>query len=382
MADSIRGSVAIVGAGTYGAGSSPGWTPLELMQKATMRALDDAGLVLSDIDGLCASTFYHFFPSLSAAEQLGIKPRWSSSDMVGGSSFMNYVIHAAAAIKAGLCQNVLILYGSNARSSRNLNGLVETPETEQPWEPMVPLTSYSLTASRYMYQYGVPREALGNVHLSARSWAALNPEAELRDPITMDEYLSARMIASPISKFDCCLMSDGGAAIVLTGAERAKDANASPVYLLGGASAHWHREIAQMPDMTVTAAAESSAAAYSMAGLGPREIDVVQVYDAFTLNVLLFLEDLGFVAKGEAADFVASGAIQPGGSLPLNTNGGGLCCVHPGMYGLFCIIEAVTQLRGEGGDRQVDGAETAIAHGNGGALSHQSTLVFGTEAAL
>jgi len=376
----VRAAVAITGIGTFGAGSAPGWTPMELMQAAAMRALDDAGLTLADIDGLCAATFYHFFPTLSAAEQLGITPRWSDADMVGGSSFMNHVIHAAAAIEAGLCDNVLILYGSDARSSRNLNGLAETPATELPFEPLVPLTGYALAASRYLHQFGLGREDLGQVHLTARAWAALNPDAELSAPLSMDEYLASRIIASPFCKYDCCLVSDGGAAIVVSRADRARDGRGKPVYLLGGGAAHWHREITQMPDLTVTAATESAQRAYRMAGLGPDDIDVVQLYDAFTLNVLLFLEDLGFAKKGEAAGLVASGAIAPGGTLPVNTNGGGLCCVHPGMYGLFCIIEAVVQIRGDGGKRQVAGAETVLAHGNGGTLSHQATLILGGEA--
>lgn len=378
----LRGSVAITGTATFGMGSTPGWTPPELMQAAAIRAVADAGLNLGDIDGLCASTFYHFFPTLTAAEQLGLRPRWSDADMAGGSSFMNHVIHAAAAICAGLCENVLILYGSNARSSRNLNGLAETPETEAPFEPLIPLSGYALAASRYLHQFGLSREDLGRVHLGARQWAALNPEAELRDPLSIDDYLSARLIASPFCKYDCCLVSDGGAAIVVSRADRARHLRHKPVYLLGAGAGHWHREITQMPDLTVTAATESSAAAYRMAGLGPEEVDVVQLYDAFTLNVLLFLEDLGFAKKGEAAGLISSGATAPGGSLPVNTNGGGLCCVHPGMYGLFCIIEAVTQLRGDGGLRQVPGAEIAIAHGNGGTLSHQATLILGNEATL
>lgn len=355
---------------------------MELMEQASHRAIADAGLRLTDIDGLCASTFYHFFPSLSAAEQLGIRPKWSSSDMVGGSSFMNYATHAAAAIEAGLCNNVLICYGSNARASRNLNGLAETPATEQPWEPMVPLTGYALAASRYLYEFGIEREVLGQVHLTARKWAALNPHAELRDALSMDQYMGARLIASPFTKYDCCLVSDGGAAVVVTRAERARDMKAKPVYMLGCGASHWHREIAQMPDLTTTAATESSKRAYQMASIGPADIDIVQLYDAFTLNVLLFLEDLGFAAKGKAAELVANGDIAPGGRLPTNTNGGGLCCVHPGMYGLFCLIEAIVQLRGDAGDRQVFGAETALAHGNGGTLSHQATLVLGTSATL
>lgn len=382
MGSGLRGAAAVTGVGTFGMGSAPGFTPLELMGEAAARAVADAGLDMADIDGICAATFYHFFPSLSAAEYLGIHPTWSNSDMVGGSSYMNYVTHAAAAIEAGLCNHVLILYGSNARSSRDLNGLIETPTYEAPFEPIVPLSGYALAASRYMYEYGATREHFAHVHLSARQWAAKNPDATLRDAITIDEILSARMIASPITKFDCCLLSDGGAAIVLSRADLAKDRPHAPVYLLGSGSAHYHREIAQMPDLCTTAAVDSSARAYAMAGIAPSDVDVVQLYDAFTLNTLLFLEDLGFCDKGEAGDFVMSGAIAPGGTLPVNTNGGGLCCIHPGMYGLFCTIEAVTQIRGSGGERQVENVNIAIAHGNGGTLSHQATTIYGSEATL
>lgn len=382
MIHPLRGKVAVAGVGTFGMGSTPGWTAMEMMQRAALKAVEDAGLSLEQIDGLCAGSLHHFFPSLSAAEQLGICPRWSDSDSVGGSSFMNHVMNAAAAMHAGLCENVLIVYGSNARSSRDLNGLVETPDSEEPWEPLVPLSGYALAASRYLHDYGLTREALGHVHISARKWAQLNPDAALKDPFTMDDYFGAPMIATPFGRYDCCLLSDGAAAVVLTKADRATELPKPPVYVLGGGAAHWHREIAQMPNFTTTAAIESSRRAYEMAGLRPKDIDVVQLYDAFTLNVLLFLEDLGFAEKGEAAELVASGEIAPGGSLPVNTNGGGLCCVHPGMYGLFCIIEAVTQLRGEAGQRQIAGAKTAVAHGNGGTLSHQATLVLGAAETL
>ncbi|QIE45999.1 thiolase [Pseudohalocynthiibacter aestuariivivens] len=382
MGSSLRGSVAITGLGSFGVGQTPGWSAMELMEQAAHRAVIDAGLTMADVDGLCAATFYHFFPTLSAAEQLGIHPKWSSADMVGGSSYMNYVTHAAAAIEAGLCNNVLILYGSNARSSMNLNGLVETPQSEQPWEPMVPLSGYALAASRYLHEFDATREDFGRVHMAAREWAALNPEAELRDPITISDYLAQRQIAAPFCRYDCCLLSDGGVALVLSRADRARDMQQKPVYLLGAGSAHWHREIAQMPDFTTTAATDSSARAYAMAGLGPEDIDLVELYDAFTLNVLLFLEDLGFAKKGEGAGLVRDRVITPGGRLPVNTNGGGLCHAHPGMYGLICINEAVQQLRGTAGERQVDQAETAIAHGNGGTLSHQATLILGSGATL
>ncbi|MGI9275543.1 MAG: acetyl-CoA acetyltransferase [Endozoicomonas sp.] len=382
MSNTLRGKTAVAGIGYYGLGKTPEHTPLELLSQAALRAVDDAGLQLSDIDGVCAGTFYHFFPTLSVAEYLGIRPKWSSSDMAGGSSFMSHIQQAAMAIQTGLCNTVLVAYGSNARSSRDVNGLVETPTFEQPYEYMVPLAGYAMAAARYMHEYGATREHLANVAVSARQWAQLNPDATMRAPLSVADVLESPMIAEPLSLADCCLMSDGAGALILTSAERAKTLKQKPVYLLGAAGAHWHREISQMPDFTVTAATESSARAYEMAGIKAADIDVVQLYDAFTINTLLFLEDLGFCQKGEAGAFVADGHIAPNGSLPVNTNGGGLSCVHPGMYGTFCMIEAVTQLRGQGGERQIEGAELAIAHGNGGTLSHQFTTVFGTDATL
>ena len=204
----------------------------------------------------------------------------------------------------------------------------------------------------------------------------------MRDPLSIDDVLAARMISDPLSVRDCCLVTDGGGACVLVRAERARDLPQPPVYVLGNATAVWNRQISSMHNLTVTAASQSGREAFAMAGLTPRDIDVVQLYDAFTINTLLFLEDLGFCAKGEGGAFVRDGAIAPGGRLPVNTNGGGLSCVHPGMYGIFALIEAVRQLRSQCGDRQVAGATTAIAHGNGGTLSSQSTAVLGTQAAL
>jgi acetyl-CoA acetyltransferase len=194
----------------------------------------------------------------------------------------------------------------------------------------------------------------------------------------MDEYLSSRMVADPLRVRDCCLVTDGAAAIVMTRADRASDLTASPVFLLGGAAATDHREITNMPDLTTTAAVRSGQRAFAHAGVTPADIDVLEVYDAFTINTLLFLEDLGFCQKGEAGDFVSGGAIAPGGSLPVNTNGGGLSCTHPGMYGLFTIVEATRQLMGQADQRQVAGAKLALAHGNGGELSSQVTLILGT----
>ena len=210
----------------------------------------------------------------------------------------------------------------------------------------------------------------------------MNGEAFMREPLTIDEVVASRLVSDPLRVRDCCLVTDGGGALVLVAGERAKDHPKRPVYLLGQGIASFHRNISQMPDLTVTAATESGAQAYAMAGLGPADMNVLELYDAFTINTVMFLEDLGFCAKGEGGAFVSGGAIGPGGRLPVNTNGGGLSCCHPGMYGIFPVIEGVRQLRGDCGERQVAGAETALCHGNGGVFSSQATVVLGTEATL
>jgi acetyl-CoA acetyltransferase len=241
---------------------------------------------------------------------------------------------------------------------------------------------YALAASRHMYEYGTTREQLAQVAVAAREWAKLNRKAFMRDDLTIEDVLASRMVSSPLSILDCCLVTDGGGALLVTSPERAKDLRRPPVYLLGAGEAHWHRNISQMPDLTVTAAADSGRRAYEMAGVGPEDADVTILYDAFTINPILFLEDLGFCEKGEGGAFVEGGRIAPGGELAVNTNGGGLSYNHPGMYGLLLLIEAVRQLRGECGERQVEDACVALAHGNGGVLSSQVTAVLGTESVL
>lgn len=375
---SLRGQSAIVGVGVAGLGRSEGWRPLELLARAATVALDDAGLSLADVDGVCAGTLYHFFPTLTVAEYLGIRPKWSNSDMVGGSSFLSHLQMDTAAIAAGLCEVVLIAYGSDAASSRNLGGLIETPEFEAAYDFPIPLTGYAMAASRHMHQFGTTRAHLAEVAVAARRWAQLNPEATERGPLTVEEVLRAPLVADPFTRYDCCLVSDGGAAIVVTSSARAHTLKGRAAYFLGGAGAHWHREIAQMPDLTVTAATESGRRAFAMAGVTPEEVDVVELYDAFTINTILFLEDLGFCRKGDGGAFVQHGGIAPGGHLPVNTNGGGLSYAHPGMYGLFEIIEAVIQLRGSGTARQVANTHVAAVHGNGGTLSDQFTVVLGS----
>ena len=244
------------------------------------------------------------------------------------------------------------------------------------------MTAYALAAQRHMHEYGTTREMLADIAVSARQWANKNPSAFARGPLTREDVLNARMISDPLTTRDCCLVTDGGAACVMVRADRAKDMKHKPAYVLGVGGAHSHRSITQMADLTRTVAAESGPRAFEMAGLKPSDCDLVMLYDAFTITTLLFLEDLGFCPKGEGGRFVQDGNIAPGGSLAVNTSGGGLSCVHPGMYGLFLILEAVTQIRGQAGERQLDTCDVAICHGNGGVLSSQVTALLGSEAAL
>ena len=374
-----RGRTAVVGAATFGLGACPGWTAIEMAAEAGHRALADAGLTIADVDGLFGALPEDFLGGLALAEYFGIAPRITDNNRTGGSSFLNHAITAALALDAGAIDTALIVYGSNQRSAAGrLVSALTGSVYEAPHGARMPIGGYALAASRHMHQYGTTREHLAAVALAARAWARLNPEAAERGPLTAAEVLGARMVSSPLTARDCCLVTDGAAAVVMTRAGRARDLARPPAFLLGGAAAVTHKEIAAMPDLTVTGAAITGSAAFAQAGVRPADIDTVQLYDAFTINTILFLEDLGFCPKGEGGPFAASGAIAPGGALPVNTNGGGLSCCHPGMYGLFTMVEAVRQLRGEAGDRQVPGAALSLAHGNGGVLSSQATLIFGT----
>lgn len=383
MAHPLRGRAAVVGIGTAGTGEAPGFSAIELLAQASLAALADAGLGLSDVDGLFTASSYHAFPTLSAAEYLGLKPRFFGGTNVGGASFEAHLLHAALALDAGLCDVALICYGSNQRTQGGkLTSMSEPQPFEAPFRPRHPITAYALAASRHMAEFGTTREQLAAVAVAARAWANLNPAAFAHGPLEIADVLKSRLVSDPLSVLDCCLVTDGGAACVLTRADRAKDLAKPPVYLLGAAGAQWHRAISMMPDLTITAASESGPRAYAMAGVRPSDIDLAMLYDAFTICTVLFLEDLGFCPKGEGGRFVADGAIAPAGRLAVNTNGGGLSCVHPGMYGLFLIVEAVTQLRGEAGARQLAKADLALVHGNGGTLSAQCSAVLGAAATL
>ncbi|MFV0645919.1 MAG: acetyl-CoA acetyltransferase [Sphingomonadaceae bacterium] len=372
---------AIVGASTFGEGRCPGFEPYDMAAIAARNALAEAGLGFADVDGVFVTTSNDTFGgAMTFSQYCGIQPKVADNSRTGGNVFESYVERAALMLDAGMIDCALIAYGSNqASATGKLSSTSQPFPYEAPYRPLNPLTSYALAAARHMHEFGTTREHLGEVAIAARKWAQLNPVATMREPLTMEDYLAARIISDPLGKLDCCLVTDGAAAIVMTRADRARHLAKTPVWLLGAASRTTHRDISSMPDLTTTALAECGPRALAQAGLGVSDIDVVQLYDAFTINTILFLEDLGFCPKGEGGRFVSGGSIAPGGKLPVNTNGGGLSFIHPGMYGLFTIIESVRQLRNECGDRQVAGARTAIAQGNGGVLSSQAINIFSVD---
>ena len=379
-----RGSVAAVGAAESDLGQvAPGTSPLDLMAQATIRALEDCGLALKDVDGLFVAATQVRMGPLALAEYLGIKPKYFDGTQVGGSSFMSHVAHAQAAIQLGLCEVAVIAHGSTQRSvSRAQASPREYNPYETPYRPILPISAYAMVAARHMHQYGTTREHLAEVAVAARRWALMNPKAWENEPLTIEQVLGSRMVSDPFTVRDCCLVVDGGGAIVLTSAARARSLRKKPIYVLGVGEALSHASISYMPDFTVTAASESGPKAFGMAKLKPSDVSMVSLYDAFTITPILFLEDLGFCPKGEGGRFVAHGNIAPGGKLAVNTSGGGLSYCHPGMYGLLVMIEAIRQVRGECGERQVDGCDVALAHGNGGVLSSQCTVIFGSQATL
>src|SRR5438045_1988807 len=379
-----RGGAAIVGAAESDLGQvADGLNPIDLMAQGIARAAADAGVRVRDIDGLLCATTQSRTSGLSLSEYLGISPRFIDTTILGGSSFMFHVARAGAALQLGRGGVAAIAYGSTQRTvGRRQASVREINPFETPYRPFLPSTAYALAASRHMHQFGTTREQLAEVAVAARQWALLNPAAWEKKPLTIGDVLNARIVSYPFTVRDICLVTDGGGAIILTNPERARSLKKPPVYVLGCGQAITHANISSMPDLTVTGALASGKEAYAMAGLSAKDLDVVELYDAFTINTVLFLEDLGFFAKGEGGRFVESGRIAPDGELPVNTNGGGLSYCHPGMYGLFLLIEPVRQLRGECGPRQVKDAKTAIAHGKGGVLSPQSTIILGTQSTV
>lgn len=387
---SINKAAAIVGVGDIELQNGKVKEGLSVMQVQAIvakRALEDAGLTLKDVDGLFTSGFWGIpgngtFPTLALAEYLGIEPKYTDSTQIGGSSFESHVGHAAAAIKAGLCEVALIVYGSTQRSEPRNPGFVQPRDISQyetPYGLPLPIGAYAMAAHRHMYEYGTTSEQLAEIAVATRKWAQLNPAATMREPITIEDVLHSPLIADPLHRLDCCLVTDGGGAIVLVSPERAKKCKKKPIWVLGQGETHSHMNISSMPDLTVTSAAASGKTAFEMAGVSHEDIDVVEIYDSFTITVLLTLESLGFCKRGEGGAFVANQRTAPGGSFPLNTNGGGLSYAHPGMYGIFLLIEAVRQLRHECGQRQVEDAKLALVAGTGAYLSSTSVCILGRD---
>lgn len=382
----LSGQTAIVGVGQAGLGLANGFSEQEILTQAAMAAVADAGMGLKDIDGITTCSSLSTMWGMSVVEYLGIRPTFLDSTMIGGSSYVAHLLPAMHALASGQCNAVLVCYGSTQRSATfnradltRVRKFLDPQPYETPYDPPMPLAAYALAASRHMHEYGTTRKQLSEVAVAARKWAQLNPEATMREPLSLDDVANARQVCEPFTVRDCCMVSDGAGAFVMTRSDRARDLAQKPVYVLGNATAVWNRQVSSMDDLTVTAAAESGRRCYEMAGVSAKDMDLAMLYDAFTINTILFLEDLGFCKKGEGGAFVDNGAIAPGGRLAVNTNGGGLSCVHPGMYGVFLMVEAVRQLRGTCGARQLKNPDLALVHGNGGTLSSQSTAILGTQ---
>ena len=360
---------------------------LGLQTQAVTRALTDAGLALHDVDGI-ATTGVSRFSATQLADQFGLEPRWTDSTYAGGAAFEMFVARATQAIEAGQADVVVISFASNQRSarSRSLGGGLENhvPEAqfETPYAPLFPLSYYAMAAQRYFHVYGATHEQLAEIAVAAREWALLNPAAFRHEsgPLTVQQVLDAPVISSPLTVADSCLVTDGGGALVLTSMDRARDLPHSPVRVLGYGERTTNTSMTSQRDLVLTGAAGSGADAFGRAGLVPADIDVLEIYDSFTITPVLSLEGLRFCGQGEALEFVAGGRIRPGGELPMNTSGGGLSYCHPGQFGVLLLVEAVRQLRGEAGARQVAGARTALVHGTGGILSTHATVILGVGA--
>jgi acetyl-CoA acetyltransferase len=379
-----RGTIAIVGAAESDElGKLPGKSALMLHAEAARNALADAGLTAKDVDAVLATGRS---TANEVPEYLGIRPRYIDNTQMGGCSFIAHLQHAMGVINAGVAEVVLITHGESGYSRLGMGGgdrfSPDTPpgQWEMPFGIGGPATRYALAATRHMHEYGTTREQLAEVAVSTRRWASLNPRAMMRDPITVADVLASRPIAWPFHLLDCCLVTDGGGALVVTSADRAKSCKQKPVFVLGTGEATCHSIISQMPRFHVwDAAVMAGERAFAMSGTDRGEIDLAMIYDAFTIVPILALEALGFCKPGEGGPFVAGGRTAPGGALPMNTNGGGLSYTHTGMYGMFLLVEAVRQLRGECGERQVAGAKTALCHGTGGILSASATAILSTE---
>jgi acetyl-CoA acetyltransferase len=374
-------SVAVVGAAeTTGLGVIPGLSQIQLHADAALNAMRDAGLKPSDIDGVATAGE----TPTTIAHYLGITPTWADGTAVGGCSFMLHVRHAAAAINEGLCKTVLITHGESGKSRIAVTPRPPYPgslagQFEAPYGVMGPPTMFTVPMLRYLKTYGVTQEQLAMVAVVQREWAGKNPRATFKDPITVADVLNSRMIAYPFRLLMCCLVTDGGGALILTSAERARDFPQKPVYIVGTGESVESPMISQMEDFTSSRAFRvAGRKAFDEAGITHKDVDHLMIYDAFAHLPLYGLEDLGFCARGEAAGFIAARNTAPGGKLPLNTNGGGLSYMHSGMYGMYALQESVRQMRGIA-PAQIPGAKISVCHGVGGMFAASGTIIFSNE---
>ena len=382
-------SVAVVGAAeTTKMGRIPDQSVIGLHADAALNALADAGLKPSDIDGVATAGL----SPVELAHYLGITPTYADGTSVGGCSFMLHVRHAAAAINEGLAKTILITHGESGRSRVGGGGRFGgggaslAGQFEMPYGPAGPPTMFTVPVLRYLTTYGLTEEDLAWVSVIQREWAALNPRASFKDPITVDEVLNSPMIAWPFRMLMCCLVTDGGGALILTSADRAKDFPQKPVYVLGTGESVETPMVSQMADFTSSRAFRvSGKKAFEEAGISHEDVDHLMIYDAFAHLPLYGLEDLGFCKPGEAAAFIRERNTAPAkdgkaiGKLPLNTNGGGLSYMHSGMYGMYALQESVRQMRGTA-PAQVPNAKISIAHGVGGMFAASGTIVFSNQA--
>jgi acetyl-CoA C-acetyltransferase len=376
---SLRGRVAVVGVHEHPTRFAPDKTAYQIMAESARAALADAGLSIRDVDGLFTSGVGPGLGIVALAQHLDLRPDFVDSQAIGGSSFVSHCLHAAAAIHAGLCSVALVVYGSTAASERFAigtgGGVPSDPpdQFELPFGPTI-VGSYALVAQRHMHEYGTTSAQLAEIAVTMRRHAATNPHAKYREPITVDDVLASRVISSPLHLLDCCIISDGGGALVLTSAERARDCAKRPALILGGAEGVQHQGIGRR-DLCDVAARQTGPLALARAGVAHADVDLCMVYDSYTITVLVTLEALGFCAPGEGGAFCADGRLGLGGALPTNTDGGGLSSNHPGMRGIFLVVEAVKQLRGERGAAQVPDCEVALVHGTGGLLAQRHSGV-------
>jgi len=379
---------AIAGVGESRLGRVPGVPTLALQREAAEAAVADAGLTFADIDGLLTTPIRvesWAMPCGMVAQELGLSPRYIATLDVAGASGTGMVHHAAMAVATGQASVVLCVAGQNLLSHRGRDASVKQmagagwahPDLEAPYGPLVP-TLYALAAQRHMHEYGTTPEQLAEVAVAMRSWAAMNPNAQKREPITVADVLASPMVTSPLHVLDCALVSDGAAAVVVTSAERARDLRRPPVLPLGCGYGFSHTYIGEYADLGTTGAVVAGREAFAQAGVTPADIDIAELYDCFTITVIIELEDLGFCAKGEGGAFVSGGRIGPGGSLPVATHGGLLSAGHPGLAGgMFHLVEGVRQLRREAGPRQVGEPELVLVHGNGGVISLHCSMILG-----